>query len=49
LNRPQDARGTIEQARVVLGRMKPQAPFEQTTNYTAREWAQVLAQAAEVE
>jgi TolA-binding protein len=49
LNRPQDARGTIEQARVVLGRMKPQAPFAETTNYTAQEWEQVLAQAAEVE
>lgn len=46
LNRPQDARGILEQAKVVLSRMKPTSPFTRTTNYTAQEWEQALAQAA---
>jgi len=38
-NRPGDARGSIEQARLLLARLKPDAPFLETTNYTKEQWA----------
>ena len=42
MNRPNEARGTLEQAKVLLGRMKPKTPFRETTNYTEKEWAELL-------
>ena len=40
LNKPQEAKDALEQARFALARMKPDAAFETTTNYTRKEWAQ---------
>ena len=42
LDRPIEARGTIEQARVVLGRIPPDADFTRTTRYDRKEWDEVL-------
>jgi len=42
LNRPTEARGTVEQAKVVLKRIPPDAPFNETTRYSREEWEQVL-------
>ncbi len=42
LNRPAEARGTLEQARVVLNRIKPDADFLRTTRNTREEWGQLL-------
>lgn len=42
LGRMEEARGTLEQARVVLARMKPSANFTQTTPYTRDEWTRLL-------
>jgi tetratricopeptide (TPR) repeat protein len=42
LNRPQDARGTLLQAKVVFNHIKPEAAFDETTNYTRDEWAKLL-------
>ncbi|MGI8980754.1 MAG: tetratricopeptide repeat protein [Pirellulaceae bacterium] len=42
LGRMDEARGTLEQARVVLARMKPTANFTQTTPYTRDEWTRLL-------
>ena len=38
LEQPLEARTTLEQAKVVLARMKNETPFEKTTNYTRSEW-----------
>ncbi len=38
-DRPRDARGSLEQAKLLLARMKPDAPFLETTNYTKEQWA----------
>jgi TolA-binding protein len=43
LDRPGDARNTLEQARVVLGRLKPETNFTTTTRYNREEWTQLLA------
>ncbi|MFZ5832861.1 MAG: tetratricopeptide repeat protein [Planctomycetota bacterium] len=37
-----EARSTIEQAKVVLSRMKPDYDFLETTNFTRGQWAEVL-------
>lgn len=42
LNRPDEARATIEQAKVLLRRLGEAAPFKETTNYTAEGWIQRL-------
>jgi tetratricopeptide (TPR) repeat protein len=42
MNRPDDARGSIEQAKLLLARMKPDTPFRETANYTKTEWAALL-------
>lgn len=41
-NRPSEARGTLEQAKVVLNRIRPDADFRQTTRYDRKEWADLL-------
>jgi TolA-binding protein len=42
LNRTAEARGTLEQARIVLQRLRPDADFTKTTRYTRDEWTQLL-------
>jgi len=42
--RPAEARGALDQAKAALARLKPDAPFSETTNYTRQEWADLLAQ-----
>jgi tetratricopeptide (TPR) repeat protein len=42
LNRPQEARGTLQQAQGVLLRMKPEAKFTAATPYTRDEWGTLL-------
>ncbi len=42
LNQPDEARAALEQARSVLGRLKADAAFAQTTNYTAQQWQELL-------
>jgi len=41
-NRPEDARGTLELAKVVLERIPPDVNFNKTTRYTRDEWAELL-------
>jgi hypothetical protein len=43
LNRAGEARGTLEQARIVLQRLRPDADFTRTTRYNRDEWTQLLA------
>ncbi|MDX1947340.1 MAG: tetratricopeptide repeat protein [Pirellulaceae bacterium] len=43
LNRPQEARGTLEQARVVLERIHADADFTRTTRLDREEWTDLLA------
>ena len=42
LNRPGEARGTLEQARVVLQRLPADTDFTRTTRYDRNEWSQLL-------
>jgi len=42
LGKPDEARGTLEQAKVMWARIRPDAPFTETTNYTRDEWKRVL-------
>lgn len=42
LNRAADARGTLEQAKVALARIAPDADFAATTNHSRDEWAKEL-------
>jgi TolA-binding protein len=42
LKRPGEARGTIEQARVVLQRLRPDADYLQTTRLDRQEWTNFL-------
>ncbi|MCE9529436.1 MAG: tetratricopeptide repeat protein [Planctomycetales bacterium] len=42
LGRSAEARGTLEQARVVLTRMKPETNFTKTTPYSREEWTRLL-------
>ena len=44
LNRPVEARGAVEQAKVVLNRLPYDAPFTKTTNYEREQWSRLLAQ-----
>ncbi|MDA1053916.1 MAG: tetratricopeptide repeat protein [Planctomycetota bacterium] len=41
-NRPAEYRGTLEQAKVILERIRPDADFLQTTRYTRDEWEKFL-------
>ena len=42
LGRISEARGTLEQARVVLQRIRPDADFAQTTRLARQDWVQLL-------
>jgi tetratricopeptide (TPR) repeat protein len=42
LDKAGEARGTLEQAKIMLSRMKQDANFTQTTPYTRDEWSQLL-------
>ena len=42
MGRPTEARGTLEQARVVFSRMNADANFTKTTPYTREEWNRLL-------
>ena len=42
LSRPVEARATLAQAKVVLGRMKDDVPFKETTNYDRQQWTSRL-------
>ncbi len=42
MNKSEKARGTLEQAKVVLSRIRPDANFRDSTNYSAQEWAKML-------
>ncbi len=42
LDKPLKARSTLEQAKMVLASMKPEAPFEKSTNYTQEQWSDLL-------
>lgn len=41
-SRPAEARGTLQQAMVVLDRMRPDADFSRTTRFNRNEWQQLL-------
>ena len=42
LNKASEARGTLQQAKVVLSRLRPDANFSQTTPYNREEWTKLL-------
>jgi tetratricopeptide (TPR) repeat protein len=42
LSKPAEARGAVEQAKMVLARMKPEVSFKETTNYSLEEWTKLL-------
>jgi tetratricopeptide (TPR) repeat protein len=42
LNKPREAQGTVRQAMLVLQRIKDDAPFEDTTIYSRRQWKELL-------
>jgi len=42
LGKPEEAHGTMEQAKVMLARINKDAPFTETTNYTREQWGQIL-------
>lgn len=42
MDRPSDARGTLKQARIVLGRMPENADFKRTTRQDRQEWERTL-------
>jgi tetratricopeptide (TPR) repeat protein len=42
LNKPAEARSTLEQAKLVLARLKPDVSFQRTTNYSRQQWSQLL-------
>ncbi len=42
LNRPLEARGTLQQAKVVLERLPQDAAFTSLTNFNRREWTELL-------
>ena len=44
LNKPSQARGVIEQAKIVLGRLPADADFRQSTNFSRAEWERILEQ-----
>jgi tetratricopeptide (TPR) repeat protein len=44
MGRRVEARGALEQAKVVLNRLPPDAPFVESTNYTSAQWQKLLDQ-----
>ena len=42
MDRPAEARTSLEQARLALRRIPPDARFEQTTNYNRKQWGDLL-------
>lgn len=48
LGRSAEARGTLEQARVVLTRMKPETDFTKSTPYSRDEWTRLLTWLSEL-
>ena len=40
--RPIEARGTVEQAKLVLNRLPKDAAFDAVSNYTREEWSKLL-------
>lgn len=42
MNRPEEARGTLEQAKLVLQRIEPKADFTRTTRYDREQWTDFL-------
>lgn len=42
MNRPLEARGTVRQAKVVLNRLPDTAPYEQATNFSRKQWIELL-------
>ena len=42
LNKPREARGAVQQAKVVLDRIDPSASFAEATIYSRREWKELL-------
>ena len=42
MDRPAEARTSLEQARLALRRIPPEARFEQTTNYNRKQWGELL-------
>jgi TolA-binding protein len=42
LGKPDEARGTLEQAKVMLARINRDAPFSESTNYSREQWLDVL-------
>ncbi len=46
VNRPDEARNVLEQAKILLKRMKSDLPFVQTTGYTAQQWSDLLEKAS---
>jgi tetratricopeptide (TPR) repeat protein len=42
MNRPAEARTSLEQARIALRRIPPDVRFEQTTNFNRKQWGELL-------
>ena len=42
MDRPAEARTSLEQARLALRRIPPEARFDQTTNYDRKQWGELL-------
>jgi tetratricopeptide (TPR) repeat protein len=42
MDRPAEARTSLEQARLALRRIPPEARFEQTTNFNRKQWGELL-------
>jgi len=42
VNKPSEARGAIEQAKLLLARMPPQTSFQETGNYSRTQWSELL-------
>jgi tetratricopeptide (TPR) repeat protein len=43
MDKPAEARSTLEQAKVALARIKTDAPFNETTNYSRQQWSERLS------
>ena len=43
MDRPAEARTSLEQARLALRRIPPEARFEQTTNFNRKQWSDLLS------
>ena len=42
MDRPAEARTSLEQARLALRKIPPEARFEQTTNFNRKQWSDLL-------